>query len=262
MANAQTNGSANANGQAKAEAVAAVADNDVLEVEAEVEESKPDPMAEFNQKLTAMQKELEEVKTRNKELGSKLTKEQQVRAELERFHTATLPELNKRLKPFDERWNDSPEAAVASEVQSHVAPVAKSQAATNAELWVTQVMVENPKLATYRDRAVALSLENPEYAPLTYSKKGIQTLFRLAAEEDLVKERDELKSRFETNQEKLRTFTEGSSGQRTPGQASAKPQVRLTAVQQQVAKKLGISAEDYMKRIGQVKTIGEGDWNE
>ena len=254
------NGSAVANEDAETQTEVEAAADDVNSTE--VAEQETDPVAERLAKLEAQMAEqskaLEQERAKAKDLGARLTRSQQVQAEMERFHATTLPEINKK---FEERWADNPAEAVREEVTRVAKPVTDSNARTNAELWKTQVMVANPALAKYESRVIELSLEDQGLAALTYTKKGIEKLFSMARAEDLEKEIEELKTKSNGQAPQVnkdRTFTESSAPRNLN---SAPARAKLTPAQMEVARKLRITPENYSKRINQVHNIGEMEDN-
>jgi hypothetical protein len=210
---------------------------------------------DVSSRLQALEKQLEEEKRarlsledKNKDLSVRLTKEQQVRAEFERFHTATLPKLNQAIKSFDEQWTEAPEMAVENKIQAKVAPLDIEMAKTRAQNWFTQIMIKNPAYSKYESRVIELG---EIYPANTHSRDGIEGLFRMARAEDLEKENESLKTTRQAEKEKDRTFTESSEARNTNINT---PRPRLDAAQQEVADKLGIKHDDYLKYVGKVRS--------
>jgi hypothetical protein len=226
-------------------------------------QTESQPAGEETQEISELEKlrsELEtEKKTRmaaeakTKDLGSRLTRAQQLAAEYQNFHTETLPAVNRMAKKsFVDQWDEAPEVAVHQKVQEQVDPINFKIAQANAAAWMAQILAANPKWAIYEDRVIDLG---EEFKPLTYSRDGIKKLFQMARSEDTEKELENLRSSNKVNEEKSRTVTESPNA--SGATRSESTQVRLTPIQRRVAENLGLTPEQYAKRIPQVKSIGE-----
>lgn len=208
------------------------------EVSEETQAEEKDPVEELRLQLQAERENREKVESKVKDLSSRLTREQQVRAELERYHTKTLPEINKK---FEDLWEESPEKAVDTRVNDKVTPVSQEVARLRAENAFTQLLVENPQWAQYKDRVIELGSEKPDW---TYEKKDIEKLFHLAERDDLKEKVERMESRKEIERQKGKAYTESSSPKEI-----AKPKPKLSAAQMQIVDKLGITPEQYLERM-------------
>lgn len=194
--------------------------------------------------LAKIQHELEEQKERYKDLSRRLTQTQQENAELYRYHKATLPKIN---QSFAERWEQSPEHAVDSVIETKVQPVNVKLAQMEARQWETEYLVDHPDMTKFRTRVLELGDEHPH---LTSYKSGITKLYEMAEAETLREELKKLKSNGRAEAEKERAFTESGS----PKLPSNSRQIRrLDAIQRRVAQELGIKEDEYVKRLEEVE---------
>lgn len=220
------------------------------------DDGDPETLETLKAKLEEERKAKIEAEAKAKDLGSRLTKEQQLRAEFERFHTATLPQINKAVKSFEDKWADGPQQAVQEEVEVKTKPLATDIAQAKAAAWMAQILASNPNLHKYEARVIELGDEFPDK---TYSLEGIRRLFKIAENEDRAASLEKVVKEKETEGEKRRAFTE-SAGSRTPSQTGQKP--KLNPMQAMVAKRLGMKPEEYVEAMGRVQQIGETEWED
>lgn len=209
------------------------------EVTQESKEEEKQVDNEVTQTLAKVQSELEEQRERYKDLSRRLTQAQQENAELYRYHKATLPKIN---QSFADKWEQSPEGAVETVFETKVAPVSNKVAQIEARQWETQYLVENPNMAQFKARVLELGDEHPY---LTSYQKGISKLYEMAEAEVLKAEYKKLKANQQAEEEKERSYTEGSSSKLPP----QKQPLKLDHVQRTIAQNLGIKEEDYIKQM-------------
>jgi hypothetical protein len=202
----------------------------------EVVEEEGPTLEDIQKKLEEVEREKDQAEEKAKDLGARLTREQQEKAELYRYHRETLPKIN---KTFAEKWEESPEGAVTSQVEDKVKPVSQSLDQLKAQTFLNNVLIKNPKWAKYEAKAVALGDDFPQ---LTYSQEGVQKLFKMARIEDVEKEVEEQRSNMKAEVQKGRAYTEGS----TPRE-KAKQKTKLSPSQRTVAKELGLTDDEYAK---------------
>jgi len=207
--------------------------------EPQVEEQAPDLRGEVDDLRATLEKEQD----RYKDLSARLTREQQLRAEWERYGKSTLPTLNQAMKSFSDRWEESPEKAVEEQVTTQVDPVSRKLTQLEAKQAEMDLVMREPELAKYREKAYELGDKHPS---LTHTPTGIEGLYRLAEAEDLREQVKKAKSNGEAEMQKSRAYTESSSTKPAP----AKPKKVLTPDQRAVAMGLGIKEDEYLQRIG------------
>lgn len=213
----------------------------VAQAQSQEQETQEENQApnEYEVKFAEIQKQNEELQERYKDLSRRLTREQQEKAELYRFHKSTLPQIN---KSFTERWEENPEAAVEEFVERKTKPVAERQIAADARAAETDFLVRNPEMAKYRNKVLDLGDTHPS---LTTNYQGIEALYRMAEAESLKSEYEKLKSNGKAEAEKERAFTEGSSSKSPP----TKEKRKLTAQERMVAQNLGIGEDVYIQQL-------------
>ena len=221
------------------------------------EEEEKLPAEEENQaeeeevSLSDLQKELEDTKQnlenqndKYRDLSKRLTQTQQEKAELYRYHTATLPKIN---KTFNERWEDSPQEAVTDVVKEHVDPTARELAHIRAKQAETDLLIRNPEYKDLRDQVMDLG---DRHQGLTSTPEGIEALYKMAEADKLRDEVKKLRSNGEADSQKERAFTESSSPKPPPQKRARK----LSSAERVVSQNLGISEEEYMKQIGRIES--------
>jgi hypothetical protein len=201
-------------------------------------------VAEIQSQLKNMQGELEESNKKYKDLSGQLTRVQQEKAELYRFHRSTLPKIN---KSFAEQWEENPETAVNTAVQDQVVPTQQELMRLKAKQAETHVLVTNPEWGKYRETVVSLG---DQYPQLTTTEEGIQALYEMAEARELKSENKRLRSNGEAEVQKRQAYTEESST-RPPAKKQKK---KLTASQRLVAQNLGIPEEQYVKQLERIET--------
>lgn len=204
----------------------------------QAEEPKVDPFEELKKELEAERKARMSLEGDLKDVKGRLTREQQIRAEFERYHTETLPKINKK---FEEQWEESPQTAVDVRVADKTQPLARNVENLQAEMAYYSILAETPSYSQYKGRVLELANEHPY---LTKDRKGIEQLFKLARSEQLEEQLQKVQTQMKTDQDKSRATTEDSSPR--PAQT---PKVNLTSAQRYVADKLGVKYEDYVKHM-------------
>jgi len=207
-----------------------------LETEEVIEEGPT--LEDVKKRLESVEREKEQAEERAKDLGARLTREQQEKAELYRYHRETIPKIN---KTFAERWEESPEGAVASQVEDRVTPVTQSLDQLKAQTFLNNVLIKNPSWSKYEDKARNLGNDFPQ---LTYTQEGVQKLFKMARLEDVEKEIEDKNSNMKAEAQKGRAYTEGSSPRE-----KAKVKTKLSPAQRQVAVELGLTEDEYVSEL-------------
>lgn len=209
-------------------------------VEVVPEEAK-EPEIDWKAKAEEERKAREKAEAKAKDLSARLTRTQQESAELYRFHKETLPKIN---KTFVEQWEESPERAIETKVEERTTNTERELRAVKAQQAILLVKGRHADFDAVAPRMAELA-NDPEYSALSWTEKGLEALYRMVKAEDLETKTKKLEEEVETGRTKSRAFSEESSAKT---QAPAQ-KVKLTPAQLKVCEGLGVSPEEYIRRL-------------
>lgn len=219
------------------------------ETKVSAEPTSEDPIVSLRQEF---QREKESLMEEKKRLQKIATEAQQDASQATTFLKTILPRINaleeRKKSPkrnFVSDWEQDPEDAVISRVEDRVAmvrdeiaPVSDKQRRMEHKMARIALVQKHPDFLEMESRIAELSNSRPDYAQLSWSEEGLETLYRLAREEKLTK----LVEEKNVEEKKERAFTEESSGDN----GASKAKKSISPQERRLIKQLGLTEKEYL----------------